>query len=413
MREWMEYTHFGGFDWADDHHDVVIVDAQGKVVKKWRFGHGLQGWKEFGEIVAEYPNLAMAVETSYGLAVTQLLNAGVSVYPVNPHASKQYRQRKAPSGTKTDALDAWALADALRVDGQHWRPLSTQDPLAEEIKNLCRDEVELIEQRTAFINQLISALKTYYPAALEAFEDWTLQASWAFITAFPTPQDLEKAGKRKWEKFLHTHRIWREQTAEKRYEIFAQATLFCGSQAAINAKSQLALTIVKLLQTLEQQLKQYRSRIMELFNQHPDHDLFGSLPGAGDKIAPRLFGEIGVDRSVFEYPQDLQCYGGSAPISYESGQIKKVKIRRQCNKHLRCTLHQWAGISLQFCAWARAYYDAHRSKGQSHSMALRCLANRWLKILWKMWQSHTTYNEVLHTRNQIKHGSWILQLNVA
>ena len=173
---------------------------------------------------------------------------------MQPKGAKQYRQRKAPSGTKTNYLDAWSLADALRTDGHGWRPLSEQDPLVEELRWLCRDEVELIGQRTALVNQLQAALYEYYPVALEAFDDWTQPFSWMFVKAFATPEALVKAGRRRQLSFLHQHRLWREQTAEKRLEIFARAEGFCANPAVSRAKSRLALSLVEMLLTLERQV---------------------------------------------------------------------------------------------------------------------------------------------------------------
>jgi transposase len=149
-------------------------------------------------------------------------------------------------------LDAWALADALRVDGQGWKALEPMDPVTQKLRLLCRDEVVLIEQRTALVNQLQQALLEYYPAALEAFDDWTDAFTWDFIIEFPTPQSLVKAGKRRWEKFLHAHKLWRAETVEKRLNIFSQADQFKASDPIVAAKSQLAVSLATLLRTLGQ-----------------------------------------------------------------------------------------------------------------------------------------------------------------
>lgn len=162
--------------------------------------------------------------------------------------------------------------------------------------------------------------------------------------------------------------------------------------------------------TLEAQLDAYRRRIAEVFARHPDHDLFGSLPGVGTKLAPRLLGEIGDDRARFQGAEGLQCLAGTAPVTVQSGQYCRQHLRYACNDTLRATVHLWANLSRKRCAWAEAYYQAHRAKGQSHACALRCLGQRWLKILWKMWQTHTPYDEALHTRHQTQHGSWLLTL---
>jgi transposase len=408
MKAWNELTHFAGFDWAKDHHDVVVMDRQGQIVLEFKFEHTAAGWQEFGRKLNELGTVAVAIETSQGPAVEKLLELGFTVYPMHPKSAQRYRDRKIPSGNKTDRMDAWSFADALRVDGQGWKALAETDPMIQELRLLCRDEVELIEQRTALVNQLQECLQGYYPAALEAFDDWTAPYAWAFVERFPTPGALVKAGKRQWEKFLHTQKIYRPETYEKRIQCFRSADQFCGRAPVTSAKSLLAVSLAKMLRTLEQQLAEYRQRIEQLFKKHPDHELFGSLPGAAKKLAPRLLSEIGSDRDQFDDPEILQCLAGAAPVTYQSGQIYKVRIRWHCNKHLRHAVHLWANSTVKVCGWAAAYYKAHRDKGQSHACALRCLAKRWLKVLWKMWQTKRCYNEELHHADQVKHGSWVV-----
>jgi transposase len=412
MKEWKEITYYVGFDWAQDHHDVVIVDRSGQIVADFEIKHSAAGWRRWGQQVAALGAgaVAVCVETSQGLFIEQLLASGVNVYPIAPLSSKAYRERKAPSGTKTDRLDAWSLADALRLDGHAWKALAKEDPLVAELRLLCRDEIALIEERTALVNQLQSALREYYPAALEAFEDWTLPAAWAFVEAFPTPGRLAAAGQRQWEKFLHVHKLARPQTYAKRLEIFARGSELAAGEALTRSKSRLALARIRMLHVLQSQIEAYRAQIEKLFAQHPDHHLFGSLSGAGPKIAPRLLGEIGSDRARFDDPSPLQALAGTAPVSYQSGQIHKVYLRRRCNKSLRATLHLWANLSRRASPWAALYYQALRARGKSHASALRSLGQRWLKILWKIWQTRRSYDPDLHTRNQLKHGSWLLTL---
>jgi transposase len=276
---------------------------------------------------------------------------------------------------------------------------------------LCRDEVTLIAQRTALINQLQQALAEYYPAALEAFEDWTHSFTWDFVIQFPTPQALVKAGKRRWEKFLHSHKLWRPDTTERRLKVFAQADQFKASEAIVQAKSQLALSVAKLLRTLQEQLDRYREQIDKLFKQHPDHDLFGSLPGAKQVLGPRLLAAVGSDPARYGTQQGLQCFAGTAPVSFDSGQMHKVKVRRACDKFLRHTVHLWANCFRRSSAWGQTYYEQKRAQGMSHACALRCLGQRLLKILFKMISTKTPYDAELHALNQKKHGSWVIALN--
>lgn len=237
MKTWQALTHFAGFDWAGDHHDVVIVDQAGLVVAEFRFAHSAEGWEQFRQKTQTYTALGVAVETRSGAAVEELLRTPCTVFPVQPKAAARYRERKAPSGVKDDQLDAWALADALRMDGRTWRALAPEDPLIQQLRLLCRDEVVLIQQRTLLINQLRAALREYYDTALQAFDDWTAPAAWAFIVQFPTPMELAQAGKRRWEKFLHVHKLWRPETAHTRLELFAHATDWKRSEAVARAKA--------------------------------------------------------------------------------------------------------------------------------------------------------------------------------
>lgn len=411
-------THYGAVDWARGHHDLCVVDAAGAIVLELRIEDTPEAWADLRQRLAQLKTadgsaavVGFAIETSAGPAVERLLEARWSVFPLNPKAAERYRDRKAPSGSKNDRLDAFCFADALRTDGRAWRPLRPADPLTHELRLLCRDEIALIAQRTALVNALRAALNEYYPTALSAFDDWASPGPWEFLIAFPTPHHLASAGKRKWEKFLHAHKLYRPQTSIKRLELFAQAQKSASPNPAVTAaKSLLAVTLAKQLRTLESQLEEYRARINELFGRHPDHDLFGSLPGAGEKLAPRLLSELGADRQVFQDPQALQCYAGAAPVTQQSGRTCRVFIRRACNTTLRATVHLWADCSRAKCPWAQAYYRQKRDRGMGHAAALRCLAMRWIKILWKMWTDHTPYDGERHLQDQVKHGSWVIGL---
>jgi transposase len=406
---------FVGFDWACDKHDVVGVDSGGKVVLEHTLADTAEGWSAFAELLRERSHqdlsrVAVAVETCNGPAVERLLELGCRMYPMNPTSAQRYRERKSPHGVKSDRLDAWSFGDALRTDGHGWRALEPEDALTQELRMLCRDEVALIGQQTALSSSLKAALRTYYPAAIEAFDSWVSPSAWAFVQKFPTPQALTKAGKRAWEKFLHVHRMSSPEHYERRLEVFARADQFCGTAPVISAKSRLAVALADQLTLLHRQLTQYRKAIEALFARHPDQDIFGSLPGAGSKIAPRLTAEIGADRDRFDDAQGLQTYAGTAPVTQQSGRSRRVTLRRACNKHLRAAVGFLADHSRTHCVWARVYYERKIQEGKKHSLALRCLAHRWLKILWKMWQTHTPYDEALHTRNQVRHGSWVVAM---
>jgi transposase len=407
---WNEQSYFGALDWAQEHHDIIVVDRVGNIVADFQFPHTAEGWKAFEQNLQPLGKCPMCIETSSGPAVDQLLQRDFPVYPINPKAAQRYRERKSPAGAKTDRQDAWSMADALRTDGQGWVQLVAQDEATATLRLLCRDESVLIEQRTALVNQLQAALREYFPLALESFEDWTQPFAWAFIQAFPTADVLKNSGPRRWQNFLHTHKLWRPETAPARLQAWQQGQQLNSSAALINAKSRLALSLTKVLQSLQKQIDEYRQQIRAAFKNHPDHDIFGSLPGAKDKLAPRLLAELGSRREVFPDAHSLSCRAGTSPVSFESGKIRKARIRWACNDFLRHTVHLWADQSRRTCPWAQSYYGAKRSQGHSHASALRCLGKRWLKILWRMWQSHVPYNESIHLESLRAHGSFVAKI---
>ena len=173
----------------------------------------------------------------------------------------------------------------------------------------------------------------------------------------------------------------------------------------VSAKSLLAVSLAKVLVTLQHQIDQYRQRIVAAFRAHPDHDIFGGLPGAKDVLAPRLLAEMGSVREEYPDADALMCQAGVSPVSYQSGKIERCRLRRACVKTLRFTVPLWANASRKTCAWAQAYYEQKWEEGHNHASALRCLVKRWLKILWRLWQSKERYDESKHLRSLERRGA--------
>lgn len=407
-------SYFAGLDWGHYTHHVVLLDPRGRRVMTLSFDHDAAGWARLRQKLRPFAgedlaSVAVAIETRVGPVVEKLLELGCRVYPIQPLAAARYRDRKAPAGVKDDLLDAWSHADALRVDGHHWRPLEPPDDRIRQLRLLCRDEVRLIQQRTALVNALREALHEYYPAALQAFDDWTLPATWAFVQRFATPQKLRRAGKRAWDKFLHTHRLYRPSTYDRRIACFRNATDFCGGPAVTEAKSLLATSLAAQLRALQTQLDAYRRQIDSLAAHHPAYEMFASLPGLGEKLLPRLLSECANARRRHDAVEGIECCAGVAPVRFQSGQMCITRMRRACIKPLRAAVHLWANASRAKSVWAQAYYQGKRAEGKSHACALRCLGRRWLRILWKLLETGHRYDESLHLRNQLRHGSWVLR----
>jgi transposase len=405
------FTHFLGLDWATEHHVVCVVDRQGGVALRLDFTDTVAGWKLLEEkltALAARNRICATIETSRGVVVEKMIQAGLAVYPIRPVAAKSYRLRKAPNGVKDDLLDAWSMADALRTDGHAWRMLQPEDPLLVELRLLCRDEVHLIEKHTACINELAAALREYYPVVLEAFDVLTLKCLPLFLKRYPKPEALAKAGKKSWKSFMDNHQLTNAKTSQKRLEIFARATEWSASPAVVRAKSMLVVALAEQLETINRMLDEYAKRIEEVFNSHPSAHLFGSLPGAGDKVGPRLLASIG-DISKFADAGELQAYAGTAPVTSRSGKSGSVKMRRACDMMLRSTVRFLAMFSMQNCEWAKEYCKTKRET-KGYETALRCLGQRWVKILWHMLKENKPYDEARHTRDQVRYGQWKLTM---
>jgi transposase len=220
---------------------------------------------------------------------------------------------------------------------------------------------------------------------------------------------LGAAGPRKRQNFLHTHKLWRPDTAPQRLALWARGQQLNASPAVVNAKSLLALSLAAVLESLQRQIQEYRRRITQAFAQHPDHQIFGSLPGAKQTLAPRLLSLLGQVREVFPDADSLMCQAGVSPVSYQSGKLRKARIRYVCDHFLRHTVHLWVDQSRKTCAWAQAYYQSKRDQGHQHASALRCLGKRWLKLLWRMWQDHSSYDEIKYLQALQQHGSQLWQ----
>ena len=397
---------WAGVDWADESHQVCVVDTAGKVVAAFALPHQAEALQGLGSRLRTLgPIGGVAIETPRHLLVHQLLADGFLVYPVNPSMSHKWCEALSVAGATDDPAQAFALADGLRHHHGRLRPLLPDDPKTRELALLCKAEVTLIAHHTALVNQLQATLKQSHPVALEWFDDWTSPSAWEFAVVFPTPTSVARASDRKLYGFLARHHIgasprWQERIAGRQ-----EATRWPRDPATEAALPQLVASLVAVLRTLREQLAAHRRRIAALFAVHPDAALFESLPGAGPKLAPRLLAHFGTERGRYESAKALQQLAGVVPVTQQSGKTKEVHFRRACQKDFRNTMHQFAFCSLRKSEWARAAYDRARDRGQDHAHALRTVAAQWVKILYRMWVTRTPYNEALYLASLIRHRS--------
>ncbi|MGZ3629594.1 MAG: IS110 family RNA-guided transposase [Ktedonobacteraceae bacterium] len=398
---------YAGIDWADQKHDTLVLDEAGHQIGSLRVAHTPEGLSQLDAFLEQVTGperkdqLACIIETTHGLLIAHLLEAGWPVYPVNP---RTVDRKRSASGAKTDRIDAYLLAKTGRADFAELRRLTPDSEIVQELKVLTRDQVALIQMQTRLVNQLTACLKAYYPVALKLFAKLQQRSTLTFLQTYPTPQDAMAASVEQLEATLraggHTNPT---KAAPKIFQTLHQPHLTANA-ITTRTKSRLLLALVSQLVPLLEQIAAYDKEINTLFLTHPDHEIFESLPGAGQRIAPRLLAEIGDDRARYADAASLQALAGTAPVPFASGNYCKVHRRLGCVKPLRHVLHSFAWQSTQQEAWAADYYQRKRAEGKSHSVAVRALSNVWVRIIFALWVNHTCYETTIFETAQQHHA---------
>jgi transposase len=398
---------YAGIDWANDHHDALVIDETGHQVGTLRVNHTPAGLAKLNtflqSIIATAPKEQMAciIETTHGLLIAHLLEAGWPVYPVNP---RTVDRKRSASGAKTDLIDAYLLAKTGRADLADLHRLIPDSEKIAELKLLTRDQDALVQMQTRLINQLTACLKAYYPVALELFGKLQQKSTLLFLQTYPTPAVAASASSSQIQELLRQAKHPQAaKTARQIAEQLRQPQLQA-DPATIRAKSRLLQALVSQLLPLIEQIAQYDKEISTLFLTHEDHELFESLPRAGQRLAPRLLAEIGDDRTRYQAANSLQALGGTAPVLYQSGMYSKAHRRLGCVKPLRNALHQFAWQTTQCEAWAKDYYQRKRAEGKSHTVAVRALANVWVRIIFSMWFHRKCYETATFEHAQQQHA---------
>ena len=389
---------FVGDDWAEDHHDVYIMDAEGARLAAQRLPEGLTGIRALHELIAghavEPSDVVIGIETDRGLWVQALGAAGYQVFAVNPLAVARYRERHQVSGAKSDAGDAKVLADLVRTDRHNHRALAGDRLEVEAIKVLARAHQNLIWARTRHTNALRSALREYYPAALEAFDDLADRDALAVLGRAPTPADAAHLSLSKIRSALK--HAGRQRNIDARAQHIAaalrteQLTAPAPVTAAFAATTRAAVGIII---ELNRQISELETELATHFEAHPDADIYLSLPGLGVILGARVLGEFGDDPNRYTTAKSRKNYAGTSPLTVASGKKRAVLARRVRNRRLYAAIDQWALGAINASPGARAFYDQHRAAGDLHHQALRALGNRLVGILHGCLRHHTHYSE--------------------
>ena len=389
---------FVGDDWAEDHHDVHLMSEAGARLASRRLPEGLAGVKVFHELVAAHADepgqVVIGIETDRGLWVDALTAAGYQVFAINPLAAARYRDRHHVSGAKSDPADAKLLADLVRTDRHNHRLIAGDTSAVEAVKVLARAHQSLIWARTRHTNTLRSALREYYPAALEAFQDLADRDALAILGRAPTPADAKKLSLAKIRSALKAAGRQRNlDTRALQIQGLIRTEQLAAPAAVTAAFGATTRATVGIIAELNHQISDLEAELATHFEAHPDADIYLSLPGLGVILGARVLGEFGDDPNRYTTAKCRKNYAGTSPLTIASGRKRAVLARHVRNRRLYDAIDQWAFCALQQSPGARAFYDQHRAAGDMHHQALRALGNRLVGILHGCLRHHNAYDE--------------------
>jgi Transposase/Transposase IS116/IS110/IS902 family len=398
---------FVGDDWAEDHHDIEVQDENGRRLARARLPEGIAGLSRLHEVIAEHltdedvdpetgfvaQNVLVGIETDRGTWVSALVAAGYQVFPLNPVQVARYRERHGASGAKSDRGDAHVLAEIVRLDRDHHRAMAGDSPEVEGLKLVARSHQAFIWDRTRHFQRLRSALREFFPAALEAFPDLMAPEALELLERAPDPARAARLSRSKITAALtRAHRRDPEAKAGA-IQALLRAPALRQAPPIEAAYAVIVASAVRLIAQLNTQITELQAVVAEGFGRHPDAEIVTSQPGLGPVLGARVLAEFGDDHARYADAKGRKNYAGTSPITRASGTRRIVLARYARNKHLADATHQWAFCALTASPGARAYYDAIRARGTGHHAALRQLANRLVGILHGCLKTRTHYDE--------------------
>lgn len=404
----MEIVAWIGLDWADVEHSVHLQSAEGRVEHHTveQRPEALHAW--VAALRQRFPGgqIAVAIEQRKGAVVHALLQYDCFVlYPINPKALARYREAFVTSGAKDDPLDSALLLDLIvrhRAQLRAWVPDTVESRL---LLALCEQRRKLVNQRVALTNRLTSLLKQYFPQALDWVGDVPSIQGCDFLVRWSTLAAVQRARPSTVRRFYQAHNCRKAGVIDARLAAIAAAIPLTTDAAVIEPLCLSVQAYATQLRAALAHVATFDARIAALFATHADRDVFVSFPGAGAVCAPRLAAAFGTDRARWQSAAELQAHSGIAPVTVRSGKSIWVHHRLACPKFVKQTFHEFADQSIRFSRWARAYYDQQRARGNDHHAALRSLAYKWLRILFRCWKERRPYSEADYLAALQRRGS--------
>ena len=390
----------GGLDWGDGEHGVCVIDrTSGEIVARFTARHDAAGLADMIKRLARLAppaELPVAIERPSGLVVETLLAAGHPVVPIHPNVVKASRPRYRAAGGKSDLGDAYLLADLLRTDDHRFRLLT---PCSDEIKALralVRGRDDLVASRVALANQLRALLESFWPGAATVFADIDSPIALAFVQRYPTPDSAARLGETRMRAFMAQHRYCGRRSAADLIKRLRSAPIGLAGETEVEAKGELVRALAAVLNALLLRIAELTSRIEHDIAELPDGRIVMSFPRTGRICAAQILAELGNVRERFQTEDQLAAEAGVCPVTHQSGKSRGVVFRWACNHRLRQAVTGFADNSRHACPWAADVYKRARARGCDHPHATRILARAWIRILWRAWTDHSTYDPAKH-----------------
>ncbi len=398
-----------GIDWADKKHDYALEDGT-----LGEFSNTPEGISDFiTRIRAKYQGkrIAICLEQTHGSLIYALLECDdLVLFPINPGQLANFRKALHPGGKSDDQCDATLLMTILKLHGSQLRPWRPDTPEVRAIAALVACRRRFVDERTKMTLKLQAALKKYYPQALQMTHDYKSKLFLTLLTKWPSLQKLKRQKPEYLAAFFRSHGCRNAETIEARIHAVRNATPLVTDPGIIEPQSLLVVHLVKLIQQLNRTVEDYDCQIEKRAATIPDTSLFNAIRGVGKQLAPRLVAAFGTDRDRYQNAAELQALSGAAPVTKRSGKKHHVSRRYACPTFLRQTFHEFADQMRKYSTWSKAYYQAMRSKGKTHHVAVRALAFKWIRILFAVWKTNSPYDEQKYIRQLAKRNSPIAEI---
>jgi transposase len=406
------FAAFVGIDWADAKHDGCLQAAGSAKRECFEFEHtpeAIDAWVTALRTRFNGQPVAICLELNKGPLVCALRKYDFLVlFPINPLTLARYREAFTPSRAKDDPTDAELQLELLLTHRDKLQPLNPQSPTMRALAQLVEHRRRVVGDKVRITNRLTSTLKNYFPQVLQGFQDKDTHIFCDFLSRWPTLKAAQLARRATLETFFRDHHVRSADVIAQRLHAIKTATPLTTDEGVIAPNALLVQALIAQLRVTLQAIADFDTAIAPCAQTHPDFPLFQALPGAGPVFAPRLLVAFGEQRARYTSAAELQKYAGIAPVTERSGKKAWVHWRLQCPKFLRQTFVEWAAESIRHSFWAQVYYQQQRDKGKTHQAAVRALAFKWIRILFRCWQERTPYNESVYLQALNRRGSSLI-----